>query len=819
MADLTRSDTMRRRRARWSTPALLLLFLGSGCAALIYELVWFHVLRLVIGSSSISIAALLVSFMGGMGLGSLMFPRLVPGAWHPLRVYAGIELAIGAIGLVLLVALPSAQAVYVTAVGYGFGGVLLRALVCVICLIPPTMLMGATLPAVARWAGTTRVGIARAGLFYAANTIGAVAGVLLASFYLLRLFDTVTATLVAVGLNVTVALLALCLAARHPYAVLDAPPTPSTSSVVATGGVRPVVLVVAGLSGFASLGAEVVWTRQLSLLFGATVYNFSLILAVFLTGIGGGSLAGAWAARRTARADLALGWCQLVLLAALPWGAYMIGYVIPAWDTGPPFLPSVYEFPAARFLLDIARCGAAIGPAALLWGASFPLALAAANTGEGDAGRLVARVSVVNTVGALVGTVLVSLWIIPSVGTQRAQQWLVVVAAVAAGLVLLPAAWRADAGTRQGGRRRVWRAAGGTTLLLIAGLAVSGVPDTPRGLIAFGRDIAGWDSIARYHFVDEGVNASVAVTDSNAGYRQLHISGKVVASTMDLDMRVQRMLGHVPALVHGAPRSVLIVGMGTGVTAGSFVQYAEVERIVICEIEPAVLEASARFSDENQSVLSDPRTEVIYDDARHFLATTDEQFDVITSDPIHPWVRGAASLYSVEYHELVKGRLRPGGVVAQWVPLYETDMASAKSQIGTFVRSFPDATLWNSDYLDAGYDLILVGQAGPTRLDGEAIARRLSGDAALYQSLSEVGLGSTVELLQTYAGQGSDLEPWLRDAEINRDRSLRLQYLAGLALDFQDAYNIYSTIVGYRRYPRDVFLVSLADEARLRQGY
>ena len=819
MAELTRPDTMSRRGSRWSTPALLLLFLGSGCAALIYELVWFHLLRLVIGSSSISIAALLVSFMGGMGLGSLMFPRLVPGGWHPLRVYAGIEVAIGAIGLVLLVALPAAQAVYVTAVGYGFGGVLLRALVCVICLIPPTMLMGATLPAVARWAGTTREGMARTGLFYAANTIGAVAGVLLASFYLLRLFDTVTATLVAVGLNVTVALLALFLAARHPYSGSAAAPTPSTSSVLATGGVRPAVLVVAGLSGFASLGAEVVWTRQLSLLFGATVYNFSLILAVFLGGIGGGSLAGAWAARRTARADLALGWCQLVLLAALPWGAYMIGYVIPAWDTGPSFLPSVYEFPAARFLLDIARCGAAIGPAALLWGASFPLALAAANTGEGDAGRLVARVSVVNTVGALVGTVLFSLWIIPSVGTQRAQQWLVVVAAVAAGLVLLPAAWRADAGTRQRARRRVWRVVGGTVLLLIAGLSVTGMPDTPRGLIAFGRDIGGWDSIARYHFVDEGVNASVAVTDSNAGYRQLHISGKVVASTMDLDMRVQRMLGHVPALVHGAPRSVLIVGMGTGVTAGSFVQYPEVERIVICEIEPSVLEASARFSDENQAVLSDPRTEVIYDDARHFLATTDEQFDVITSDPIHPWVRGAASLYSVEYHELVQARLRPGGVVAQWVPLYETDMASAKSQIGTFVRSFPDATLWNSDYLDAGYDLVLVGQAGPTRLDGEAIARRLREDAALYQSLREVGLGSTVELLQTYAGRGSDLEPWLRDAEINRDRSLRLQYLAGLALDFQDAYNIYATIVGYRRYPRDLFLVSPADEARLQQGY
>ena len=259
--------------------------------------------------------------------------------------------------------------------------------------------------------------------------------------------------------------------------------------------------------------------------------------------------------------------------------------------------------------------------------------------------------------------------------------------------------------------------------------------------------------------------------------------------------------------------------MGAGVTAGSFVRYPEVERIVICEIEPSVIVASDQFVTENHGVLSDPRTEVIYDDARHFLATTDERFDVITSDPIHPWVRGAASLYSVEYHELVKRRLRPGGVVAQWVPLYETDEASAKSQIGTFVQSFPDATLWNSDFLDSGYDLVLVGQVGPTRVDGEEIARRLAGNDPLWQSLAEVGLGSTVELLQTYAGWGRDLEPWLRDAEINRDRSLRLQYLAGLALDQQNAYNIYDAILGYRRYPRELFLVSPSDEAQLLRGY
>ena len=621
------------------------------------------------------------------------------------------------------------------------------------------------------------------------------------------------------------ALAALWVAARRPNA--------AASDVAEPGPVaaRPVVLAAIGLSGFASLGAEVVWTRQLSLLFGPTVYNFSLILAVFLAGIGVGSLGGAWLAKCIDRADLALAWCQLGLLAALPYGAYMIGYQIPFWQVGENFLPSVYASRPLLFVFDIARCAVSMGPATLCWGASFPLALAAANAGESDAGRLVARVSVVNTLGASVGTVIFSLAVIPGLGTQRAQQALALVAATAAVLVFLRATRRVIEHREhrehrehqhgpepvRGSRLRPAWCAG---LLVVATLAsLWAVPGTPNGLIAFGRDIEGWDTIEQYLYVEEGVSASVAVTDSEAGYRQLHISGKVVASTMDLDMRIERMLGHVPALVHGAPRRVLVVGMGAGVTAGSFVRYPEVERIVICEIEPSVLEASDQFVVQNHAVLSDPRTEVIYDDARHFLATTDEQFDVITSDPIHPWVRGAASLYSGEYHELVKQRLRPGGVVAQWVPLYETDEASAKSQIGTFVQSFPAATLWNSDFLDAGYDLVLVGQVGAARVDGEEIARRLDGNSALWQSLAEVGLGSTVELLQAYAGRGPDLEPWLRDAEMNRDRSLRLQYLAGLARDRQDAYNIYDAIVGYRRYPRELFQVSPRDEAMLLRGY
>ena len=840
--------------------ALYLLFCGSGCAALIYEIVWFQVLQLVIGSSPISVAALLVSFMGGMGLGSIALPRFVPWSWHPLRVYAGLELAIGIIGGLLLLVLPAVRVVYLAAVGYGLGGVLLRAAVCVACLLPPTVLMGATLPAAARWAGTSRAGVGRIGRFYAANTAGAVLGVLVASFYLLRVYDTVVATFAAVAVNAVVAVVAVFMArssgasrpamadgASMPVAVRAAAGGSDSGAPPAAAAAGRAPLAVIFLSGFAAIGAEVVWTRQLSLLFGATVYNFSLILAVFLAGIGLGSAGGARVAARTDRPGAALGWCQIGLLALVPYAAGMIGYRLPLWLPGPEVLSWEAGSPWYRFLYDLARCAIAIGPATLCWGASFPLALAAANTGEADAGRLVARVSVRHTAGALAGAVLFSLVLIPGLGTRHAQQVLVLAAAAGAGLLFLRGGGSAADPGRERPRRAPRGAPGetprstgigaasarfayrrrgslrpGLVAAAVSGAAAIGlmaVPASPPGLIAFGRDVEERETIERYLFVDEGVNASVAVSDSRGGYRQLHISGKVVASTMDLDLRLERMLGHVPALVHGAPRTVLVVGLGAGITAGAFTRYPEVERIVICEIEPKVSEASDRFAIQNHAVLLDPRTELIYDDARHFLATTDEQFDVVTSDPIHPWVRGAASLYSVEYHDLVRRRLRPGGVVAQWVPLYETDEAAAKSQIATFAGAYPDATLWSSGVFDEGYDLVLLGHPGPPRVDGQEITRRLAGDPDLQDSLGEVGLGSTLDLLRTYAGRASDLEPWLRDAEINRDRNLRLQYLAGLSLDRQDASGIYRSILRYRRYPPEIFRVPANDEAALRLAF
>ncbi len=262
-------------------PVLLLLFVGSGCAALIYEVVWLQVLQLVIGSTAISLGVLLGTFMGGMCAGSLLLPRVVSVRRHPLRVYAVLELGIGVIGLAVLFGMPHVDAVYSRYAGHGLAGILLRGAVAGVCLLPPTLLMGATLPAIARWVETTPAGVSWLGFFYGGNIAGAVIGCLVAGFYLLRVYDIAVASYVAVALNMLVAAVALALAggpARYEAAVDVA----TELSAGHTGGTRAVYLAIA-LSGMSALGAEVVWTRLLSLLLGGTVYTFSLILAVFLT--------------------------------------------------------------------------------------------------------------------------------------------------------------------------------------------------------------------------------------------------------------------------------------------------------------------------------------------------------------------------------------------------------------------------------------------------------------------------------------------------------------------------------------------------------
>jgi spermidine synthase len=358
----------------------------------------------------------------------------------------------------------------------------------------------------------------------------------------------------------------------------------------------------------------------------------------------------------------------------------------------------------------------------------------------------------------------------------------------------------------------------GVVLLLsgVAFLLAWSVPKIPWGLVAQGRYLATRGEEGKLLYLGEGLNASVAVTETHDGVRNFHVSGKVEASTDPRDMRLQRMLGHIPALLHRQPRSVLIVGCGAGVTAGSFVVHPGIEKIVICEIEPLIPQAVSRyFAKENYNVVRNPRVQVVYDDARHFILTTRDKFDIITSDPIHPWVKGAATLYTKEYLELCKQHLNPGGLVTQWVPLYESDLGVVKSELATFFDVFPQGTVWSNDDDGKGYDVVLLGQAGAGQIDVDELQKRLERPDHVFvaQSLRDVQFKSALDLLATYAGRGPDLAPWLKRAEINRDRNLRLQYLAGMSPNLYHEHSIYDEMVAYRKFPEDLFVAS--DDCKL----
>ncbi len=800
-------------------PLLLLLFFASGCAALIYEIVWFQLLPLAIGSTAISMGVLLGTYMGGLCLGSFTLPRFVSVRRHPLRVYAWLEIGIGICALALLVLIPLVDRVYAAAGVSGLGGILLRGSVGAVCLLPPTFMMGGTLPAVARWLEMSPRGVSWLGLFYGANTAGAVFGCLVAGFFLLRVSDTATATFAAAAVNGCLAAIAAILAvlAPHRVAVGEKIQRPS----IRVPGSRSVDVAIA-LSGLSALGAEVIWTRQLSLLLGGTVYAFSIILAVFLLGIGIGSAAGSALARRTARPRLALGLCQLFLAAAIAWTAAMVSKSLPYW----PVNTSLSKSPWLTFQLDLARCLWAILPGTLLWGASFPLALAAAAARGRDPGRLVGRIYAANTVGAILGAVGFSLLIIPGLGTQQSQRLLIGIAAAAALVTLGPLIRpsRTDASIPSVPIYSRTLAIAAISFAASLGLVfalIRSVPQSPWELVAYGRRVPSRAGEASLLYFGEGMNASVAVTETSSQKRVFHVSGRAEASSDPADMRMQRMLGHLPALLHPKPRTVLVVGCGAGVTAGSFVLHPGVQRIVVCEIEPLIPRVVAGFfNGENYGVMNDPRTEVVIDDARHYILRTKERFDVITSDPIHPWIKGSATLYTKEYFELCKQHLNPGGVIAQWVPLYESSREAVKSEFATFFEAFPEGTIWGNDILGFGYDVVLLGKAEVPRIDVEALEQRLGREdhQAVAQSLGKIGFRSATELLLTYAGRGHDLKLWLKDAEINRDRNLRLQYLAGMALNSSEGPGIMADLMALRQFPEDLFIISEDHKREIRRA-
>jgi spermidine synthase len=772
---------------------LLVLFAASGCAALIYEVVWYQLLQLAIGSTSVSMGILLATYMGGLCIGSLWLPRL---NWkqHPLRVYAGLEAGIALFGLLVLVILPLLNSVYVAVAGDGLGGMLMRGFLAACCMLPPTILMGASLPAIVRWIEGTPDGVAWWGILYGGNTLGAVAGCLMAGFWLLRLYNMTIATWVAAAINLSIAAIAWWIAPRFRHEPIEPPPlgdpvVPEVRPLFTNA--RWVVYLTIGISGATALGAEIVWTRLLGMLLLGTVYVFAIILAVFLAGLAIGSAAGSWLLKRV-RPMLALGWCQVLLAVAIVWTSFSITQILPEWTDDVLATTDAWRM----YLLDLKRVLFAILPGTLFWGASFPLACGVLAGSERNSGQTAGAVYAANTLGGIVGALVVSLSLIPAIGTQQTQQYLLL-AAVASGLVALFMAVQSTGAK-----------AGVAVAAVLAGLCWFGIPATPGDLIAYGRQMGVNKGQSEILYVKEGRNSSVAISRWNNGTVYVNVNGHVEATTEIFDMKLQRMVGHLPALLHPNAKSVLGIGFGAGVSAGTFTRYPNIEKIRVCEIEPAIPPASTRFfGDQDYRVALNPKTRITFDDARHYLMTSTEKFDIIASDPLDVFVKGTAALYSREYFEAVKRHLNPGGYFTLYVPLYETDEITMRSELATFFGAFPYGTVWANNRDGLGYDTVFMGQVTPLKIDLPEIERRYAQPdmEPVRQSLRDIGINSVLDLFATFSGEARDLKKWTDGAPINTDNDLRLSYLAGWGINANMADGLYRKMLIYRKPPTGIF--------------
>ena len=496
--------------------------------------------------------------MGGMCLGSLLLPRFVSPERHPLRVYAALEAGIGVLGLVVLVAVPLVGGVYTATAAHGFAGILLRGLVCAICLLPPTLLMGATLPAIARWVEATPTGVSWLGFFYGSNIAGAVFGCLLAGFYLLRVHDMATTTLVAVAINFGVAAAGFALSRRAPHrpavprrsatAMRDAPPSPGTNAVY----------VAIALSGLAALGAEVVWTRLLSLMLGASVYTFSIILAVFLDRPRVRQQRRLVPGARSGVPRVALGWTQLLVAGGVAWAAWMIARLAALLAAqSDAVAESVDHVPGRPDARDRARCFPRRSSGARAFRSRSPRSSDPGRT----PGALVGRVYAANTVGAIAGSVLFSVLVIPDVrhaarraAADRDRDRVGGRGVRVAATRRRSTRPRRSASATDAGDRRRWRVAGVVAAFAIAVLLGVTVPKVPDGLVAYGRFLPTYTTEPKYLYVGEGMNSSIAVSEMTNGVRNFHVAGKVEASSEPQDMRLQRMLGHISALLDRDPQ-------------------------------------------------------------------------------------------------------------------------------------------------------------------------------------------------------------------------------------------------------------------------
>ena len=775
------------------------LFLLSGATALVYQVSWTRSLSLIFGASFEAVSIVLGSFMAGLALGGVYFGRRTNRLRRPLRLYGLLEIGVAVFALALPLLLSLMNSIYVglalRSEGVNWGITLARVVMAFGVLVLPTFFMGGTLPVLVRFL-VHRYGElgGRLSWLYAINTLGAVVGAVTAGFLLLPELGVWRAQLVAIIGNVVVGLLAIL--ADRRIGVIDevgAAPSPPPAPPVAAPGetavaARPAYLWALRLafwgtavSGMCALALEVMWSRGISIATGSTTYSFTIMLAAFLMGIALGSWIHALAPLRRVHESVQFG----VVLVLIGTSSLIVSQWIPrlpeyAVRLNMKFYGGLVGVRAGTtlllsFLVMLVPC--------VFMGIAFPLAGQARAKIKERFGESIGDLVGFNTVGAIAGSLLAGFVVIPFIGLQRGM---VMASAVYTGYGLLVLC------VMVGSHRRSWRLPGAVAAVASVALACVMPLLVPQWNM---RLFAAFQNNNMSFFVDpdgqidmdrlldrtsvlyyrEGRGSTVSVIET-AGQRALLINGKSVASEGISDMQHEYLLGHLPTLLHPDPKTAVVIGLGAGLTLGGVAAEESLERIVVVEIEPAVIDAAAEFADLHDDALHDRRVEIVYQDGRNYLLTTRDRFDVITADPIHPWAQGAAYLYTTEYYRMISDHLAEGGVMCQWLPLYELSEAHLKCVVASFAENFAHTTLWQ-----ATGDAILIGSNSPLSVDLANLAARMERPVVARQ-LARIGLADPLSFLAEFTMDQAGIERFAQDAVINTDDNLYLEFSSPLTI-------------------------------------
>jgi spermidine synthase len=758
-----------RSGSQWVVPVLAVVFLCSGSAGLVHEVVWARLLGRVFGVTSLAISTVLAAFMGGLALGSWWIGTRAERLRDRRRAYAWLEIGIGVSALLVPLLLHVVEPLYGALwrrFHLSFAALsVVRLVLAGALLLAPTAMMGATLPVLADYLGGLKGHRLAPQWLYTLNLVGAVLGVALAGFVLMPAVGLWGTIGIGAAINLGAGLAVLVLPRLAEARATPPAASPSLDAVSPAA----LLLVAAFFSGALSFATQVAWTRVLVLIVGSTTYAFSTVLVVYLSALAAGS---AWASSRGARVgdarrDLAV--MHLLMALGMLAAIYLVNR-LPYWylDLFRAWQPGSIAGIVA--LTTVIVFGILFLPVACA-GTILPLAMIGSLPREArGTGAAVGRIYAVNTVGAIVGSVLCGFVLVPLVGSQ----------ATLLGVTLLGAALAVVFALAAGRGRRLVAATLGGALVVLAGIlarpdwsrqALSAAVFEPGRLGSNPRALAEPDDALVYY--REGPTATVAVIERSGRARSLRINGRVNASDDPSDMPTQILLAQLPLLLAPRTDDVFILGWGSGITAGAALQ-APVARVTAVELEPAVVEASRLFQASNHDPLADPRLRLLEDDARHILLASPDTYDVMISEPSHPWVTGVASLFTRDFFTLAAARLREDGIFCQWLQGYQMSLPTFHSILGSFQSVFDEVVVYSPS---AGTDWLLLGSRRPLRFDLVDIDRRLA-DPKVGAENARIGITRAEHVLAGYYVGPDGMRRLVQKARLNTDDNMFVEFRA-----------------------------------------